>query len=217
MWFLGHWVTNKNLTIYTDVTTNNKVGHLPITQDFVIYDNTGLIEFNINPVFQGFALDPGEYIEAFEFWIEDESGLVSEKRKFYVDNDYHENSNYLFSANSKGGVDVWWLTGNVISSMATTGTEGYRPMAYNASSRDATILTTGKSSRRKWTINTGFKSAEEIQALTDVYLSRNMWLLVNGKLVPVVLTNGEKLLNDLMQNLHEVDLELTEAHHTRYI
>lgn len=217
LWYMGQWATNHDCTLFTRVTTDNKVAHIPIQQAFTIYPNTGLIELNINPIFQGFELDPGELIEKFEVWIEDADEEVSERRTFYVDNDYHENSNYLFAANSKSGVDIIWLTGAVKSAIETTGAEGYKPMGIGASSRTATILTTSKSARRKWTINSGFKSSAEIQAMADVYLSRNLWLLVDSKLIPVVLLNGEKLLNDSTQDLHEVDLELQEAHNMRYL
>jgi len=213
LWYLGQWTANHECTLYMDITTPDKVGHIPYTQNFTIYPNTGLLEININPAFVG-----REYyqIESFEVWIEDSVGEVSERRTFYVDNEYKENNNYLFVANGKSGVDVLWLSGAVENSIETNGTEGFKPMSSAQSSRVGTLLATSRTARKKWKINTGWKSSEEMVALVDVYLAYNLWLLIGGKLRPVMLTNGEKLLSDSMEDLHSTELELLEAHNTRY-
>jgi hypothetical protein len=155
-------------------------------------------------------------IESFEVWIEDSVGEVSERRTFLVDNEWKENNNYLFVANGKSGVDVLWLSGAVETSIETNGTEGFKPMSSAQSSRVGTLLATSRTARKKWKINTGYKSSEEMVALVDVYLAYNLWLLIAGKLRPVLLTNGEKLLSDSMEDIHSAELELLEAHNTRF-
>ncbi|MBV5334371.1 MAG: hypothetical protein JZU49_01015 [Sulfuricurvum sp.] len=217
LWYMGQWATNHDITLFTQIFLNTKVAVIPLMQAVTIYETTGLLELNINPIFQGFELDPGEEITSFEFWIEDSGGEVSETRTFIVDNSFKENSNYLLAVNSKSGIDVIWLNGNVEKNVDTSGTEGYKPLGINDGSRVATILATGRSSRKKWKINTGFKSSEEIEALHDIYLARHMWLYTESKLIPVIMSNGDKLLNNTSENLHALDLEFMQAHNTRYI
>lgn len=218
LWYMGQWEAAHDVTLFTKVITSpNKVAHIPMQQNVTIYPETGVLELNINPIFQGFVLAVGQKLASFEFWIEDSGGEVSEKRTFIVDNDYKKNNNYLFVANSKGGVDVIWLNGAVETSIETTGTEGYRPLGINVGSRNRTILTTSKSGRRKWKINSGYKLSDEMKGMVDVFISRNIWLLKDAEVIPVSLVNGDKLLNDTIDNLHSVELELMEAHNTRFV
>ncbi|MBV5334178.1 MAG: hypothetical protein JZU49_00040 [Sulfuricurvum sp.] len=218
LWYMGKWEAAHDITLFTKVYTYpNKVGHIPMQQNVTIYPETGVLELNINPTFQGFELDPEQKLASFEFWIQDSGGEVSETFTFIVDNAYKKNNNYLFVANSKSGVDVIWLNGAVETSIETAGTEGYRPLGINVGSRNRTILTTSKSSRRKWKINTGYKSSDEMKGMVDVFISRNIWLLRDSEIIPVSLANGDKLLNDTMDNLHSIELELMEAHNTRFV
>lgn len=218
LWYMGQWTSAHEVTIYTKVNTGpNKIAHIPIEQTVTIYPETGVLELNINPVFQGFVIASGQQITSFEFWIEDSGGKVSETRTFIVDNKPKENNNYLFVANSKSGVDVIWLSGSVEKSIDTSGTEGYRPLGINVGSRTGTILATGRSARRKWKINSGYKTTDEMAGLIDVFISRNIWLLMDGNVIPVLLTNGDKLLADTAKDLHSIELELLEAHNTRFV
>jgi hypothetical protein len=213
LWYLGQWTANHACTLYMNINTPDKVGHIPYSQNFTIFPTTGLVEININPAFVGRNY---YQIESFEVWIEDSVGEVSERRTFLVDNEWKENNNYLFVANGKSGVDVLWLSGAVETSIETNGTEGFKPMSSAQSSRVGTLLATSRTARKKWKINTGYKSSEEMVALVDVYLAYNLWLLIAGKLRPVLLTNGEKLLSDSMEDIHSAELELLEAHNTRF-
>jgi hypothetical protein len=178
----------------------------------------GLYEFTIQPALNGIATTKsGHRLSYYGIAIvERGEGAVADSRTYYVDWTYYENENYLYAANSLGGVDVIRLTGAVKKSITTTGTEGYRPQATGASAKTPTVVVTSRTMRRKWTINTGQKEPDEMEALTDVFLSRALWLLTDGKLRPVVLKNTEQLLNDTMEDLASADLELEEAHINNY-
>lgn len=178
----------------------------------------GLFEFNLNPAHVGLAMVniAGKPMVRFTIgW--GNPATVGDLREYLIDWNYHEQNNYLFAANSLSGVDVHWLTGEVKKGIDIAGTEGVKPMAQGAGARSRTVLTTGISGRKKITINTGYKSAAEIEALEDVYLSRNLWLLMAGKLIPVKLINSEKLLNDTTEDVHAVDLEFEESHIKRFV
>ncbi len=181
---------------------------------------TGLAEFSFNPVFAGLthALSYG-YIKSFTFWITKNSddSDISERRTFIVDNTYHDDLCYLLVANSVSGVDVIRLTGEIVRSIDTTGTDGVRPFGITATAKTRTILSTSRSGRRKWQINTGFKSIDEMKAMIDVYLSRNLWLAIDGKLIPVTLSNANQLIADSLNDLHSADLEILEAHNMKFV
>lgn len=234
LWYLRSVELSEDARWHLDIVLSNCELSMPpgrnytfkLSGDMVIYgydsaSPAGMLEFSINPVFAGLP-DNISYgkILSYTFWLSlrDEGETeISERRTFIVNNRYYENNNYLFSANSLGGaVDVIWLHGAVEKSIETSGTEGVKQKGFTSNSRIGSILVTGKTSRRKWKINTGYKSAAEIEALADIYLSRNLWLLHDGRLIPVILTNGEKLLNDSLEDVHSADLELLEAHNSRF-
>ena len=193
--------------------------------DFSSFANSGspnaLTEFSVF----SYPVDLAEYyatygyVKSFTFWLTRRSDGVdiSERRTFIVDNNYYENNNYLFVSNSFNCIDVLWLKGHVQNSIDITGTEGVKPKGFTSDSKTGSIVSTSRSGRRKWKINSGFKTTAEMEAMIEVYLAGHLWLLIDGKIIPVLLTNGDKLLGDTMEDLHSTDLELLEAHNTRFV
>jgi len=177
----------------------------------------GLFEFSCAPAHIGIpvvSLEGKKLIRYYVGWAEAQAGDI---REFEIDWQYYENLNYLFVSNSVGGVDVIRLTGAVKTSIDVSRNEGVQPMAYGASARTPSVRVTSKSGRKKYTINTGFKTTAEMQGMEDVYLSRNIWLLINGRLTPVNLDNGDQLILDSMEDIHSVELELLEGHNAQFV
>lgn len=180
----------------------------------------GLFEFNASPSHNGIPVEKeGKPILSFQVGfvnLSDPGFGAVDLRNYLVDHAYYEHNNYLFAANSPGGVDVLWLTGEVKITTDITGTEGYKPLPQGASARTHTIVTTSRSGRRKYIVNSGYKSKAEILGFEDVYLSRALWLLHNGTLIPVTLANKEYLLSDSMEDVDSVELELLEGHNRKF-
>lgn len=223
LWYLSPSINTVNAEWNCSIETNLKIAHIPKygAVDLYSFQNsespTGLAEFSVNPDFLGFTFASGEWATSFTFWLSTIAGDITERRTFIVDNDYKENNNYLYVANSLGGaVDVIWLTGKVELSVDVSGTEGIKPLQPAFTAKTGSIVATSRSGRRKWKINTGYKSLEEINAMLDVCLARHLWLNIDNKLIPVLLANGDKLLSDTMSDIHEIELELLEAHNLRF-
>jgi len=217
LWMMSPYVDNTNMTMYTTGHYADGTSEM-ITQPFEIFLD-GLFEFSMAPFFIGIPMVnlAGSPLVSFgTAVVKTGDGTFGDSRTYTIDNNYYENSNFLFDANSLGGVDVIWLKGAVEKSIDLSGTEGVRPMGSASGSRTGTIVSTSKTGRRKWKINTGYKSASEMQGMIDVYLSRNLWLLIDGKLIPVILTNSSQLLTNSMDDLHSAELELLEAHNARF-
>lgn len=180
----------------------------------------GLFEFNASPAHNGIpSVKEGKQMVSFQVGfvnLADPGFGAVDLRNYLVDHSYHEHNNYLFSANSLGGMDVLYLTGEVKISTEIAGTEGYKPLPQGASARTHTVVTTSRSGRRKYTVNSGYKSKAEILGFEDVYLSRALWLLYNGMLIPVTLTNKDYLLYDSMEDVDSVELELMEGHNRKF-
>jgi len=141
----------------------------------------------------------------------------TETRTFKVDHAYYENNNYLFALNSLGGIDVIWLNGAVKFGFESDLQVAIKPRQDTDSARIPTRVVSSRKGVRKWTINSGYKSTAEMQALADVALSKQAWLLTDGELIPVIAKLASADLYDNLNDLHDVDLEIEEAHNLKFI
>ncbi len=155
----------------------------------------------------------------YEVWITS----LSETRTFVVDHNYYENCYFLFVANSLGGIDVIWLNGSVQKGFDSEMVTAIKPWTSTNTRKDRTKIISSRAGRRTWKVNTGYKSSDEMHAMTDILLSRQVWILENastyngGVLYPVVVKNSSSLLTNTMEDLHSLDLDLEEAHDNQYL
>jgi len=154
----------------------------------------------------------------YQVWVEG----VTETRSFVIDHSYHENNNFLLVMNSLGGVDVIWLSGEVVAGFETQSVEAVRPFPMKGTIRERTVILASRTGRRTWKINSGWKPKSEIEALSDALLSKQAWLLLEagsynaGTLVPVNVASGSTRLFGSVNDLQSVDIEMVEGHDSQY-
>lgn len=149
----------------------------------------------------------------YDVWIQGKS----ETRRFEVDHKYYEHNYYLFALNSLGGIDVLWLNGYPKHGFDTNEVIAVKPRQATDGARVPTRVVSSRTGIRKWTIGTGYKSTEELDALIDAALSNQAWLLVGTDVVPVIVRLANADLYDRMDDIHAVDLEIEEAHNLKFI
>ncbi|HAQ21728.1 MAG TPA: hypothetical protein DCR40_21235 [Prolixibacteraceae bacterium] len=215
LWYLSRWTENHAVTANFKVETDNKVGHIPMTQDFTLWEITGLVDFAVQPAHWGFQTDPGELIQSYEFWLSDVTGDISEHRTFLVDNEYYEKSFLFYYVNPLSGVDCIWLTGPYSEGLKTESEIAYRAVPVLSGSKVASQTTISENSQRSWELNTGPKSAGEILALRDFLSAKQCWMVdpANGqKLIPVNIDPGDHKLFDSGEDIQNLDIKILEAH-----
>lgn len=218
LWLLSDENQSIELTIYAHY--ENGDGHV-YRSNHDLYINI-LHEINCLPYHADSIQMPpvknGAKMDYYEVWI----GSVTETRRFYVDHNYYENCNYLFSANSLGGIDCIWLNGAVKKGFKSSSVFATKPWPSAGTRKTRTKVMSNKLGVRTWKINTGYKSAIEMAAMPDLLISEQVWLLENasayntGTLYPVIITNSDALLNNSMEDLHSLELEIEEAHDNSY-
>jgi len=219
LWFVAAANYNANLVIkayYEDGTTytrTNQAGfYIDIIHemDIMPYHNDNV---NLAPVINGVKMT------RFEFQI---SGKTA-KQTYYIDHSYHEQCNYLFFLNSFGGVDCVWLSGEVQKGFKSDAVQALKPFAIEGSAKDRTMIVSSRTGQCTWKINSGWKSQLEIEALKDLLLSKQVWLLEDasgynqGTLHPVTIENSSSDLYNSQEDLFSLDLEITEAHNNQYL
>jgi len=163
----------------------------------------------------------GAKMTHYEVWID---GLTS-KFTFTVDTNYQrfENCSFLFAANSLGGIDVIWLSGEVEEGFNTETVKASKPWPATGTKKDRTTVVSSRVGSRTWNISTGYKPAAEIRAMADILLSRQVWLVTGagtyngGTIYPVTIANSKSLLGNTMNDLHELTFEFEEGHENPYL
>jgi len=215
LWYLSRWTGAHAATLYTKVTTSNKVGHIPISQAITLYPETGLLELSLNPIFQGFTLGTGLTIEKFEVWLEDGADEISERRTFLVDNKHYESQIFAYYRNKFSAVDSIWFKGQHQEGIKTEVETAYISIPVGSGTKAASIKTVTSTTARSWEINTGILSRSEMLALRGFLESKERWIIDpdnSGVLIPVQLDGGDFMLYDSMSTIQNLDIKLIEAH-----
>jgi hypothetical protein len=189
----------------------------------LILNTDSMYEFNCNPALNGIPLEPtyNKRLLYFDVWI-DLLATTSDVRRFEIDWNYCERPYFLFFANSLGGIDDVYLSGFGIDQFSVEGSLAYRPVRPTDTVYTPTILSSNKTARNKWKINSGWKSIATIQFLRDLMLSKQAWFMYPNNsnttriIVPVIIENFDGPIIDRQDDQWNIDIEFTEAHTTRF-
>jgi len=183
-----------------------------------------LDELNCNPTLHGLSFNPtaSNYLIYFVVWIEASVTPYSDARRFTVDLAYCERPYFLFFANSLGGIDDVYLSGFGTDAFEVQGTLAYRPGRQTDTVFTPTVLSSGKSGRNKWVINSGWKSIPTIQFYRDLMLSKQAWFIYpnidnsSRIVVPIIIQNSDTELINRQDDKWNIDIEFREAHDSRF-
>ena len=188
----------------------------------LILNPDSMYEFNCNPALNGIPLEPtyNKRLLYFDVWI-DLLATTSDVRRFEIDWNHCERPYFLFFANSLGGIDDVYLSGFGIDQFSVEGSLAYRPVRPADTVYTPTILSSNKTGRNKWKINSGWKSTTTIQFLRDLMLSKQAWFMypVNSTkslIIPIIVDNFDGPIIDRQDDQWNIDIEFTEAHSSRF-
>jgi hypothetical protein len=220
LWYIDSGInTPTKLWIYAwyygeegDATINSK--DISIEED-------KLYEFTLDPATLSIPLSEfTNILLRYNVYLGNSEGdILSEIRTFVIDYNYYENQTNIFYCNSIGGVENLWCTGSIKQFYSTTKDISQRPLLRIPNPLTETLTVNQVVGQRRWEINTGYKSKEEMLSLIDFLLSRKIWLVgSNDKLIPVYLEDKEMLIHDLTGDIinDNMGFVLLEAHESSY-
>ncbi len=175
-----------------------------------------MYEWCVDPETLGLDVSSTNPVVSYECYLENAGIQIIESFQYWIDYTYYEFNTQLFATNRYGGVDPYWLTGKVKTNFPAEHTISQRIAQVGDTAKHRTQVVSAKSGRRKWIVNTGYKDWEELEALPNLILSRQLWLVHNGQIVPVNIENSEEALGSIDDNLHDFPLELVEGHTRKY-
>ena len=145
--------------------------------------------------------------------IDDLELAVSESRTYQIDHNYYERNIYLFAVNRLGGIDCYWFAGHYTRSHNVEGQTSERDARITDTQKRATIDVDYKEGRRVWSVNCGYRETEEeMESLVPLLESRNAWMPDGNDIIPVRLDDGDTDLYNTLDDVHNVELTIYEAH-----
>jgi hypothetical protein len=105
----------------------------------------------------------------------------------------------------------------------TESVQAVRPFPSTGTAKYRTVIVAQRTGQRTWRINSGWKSKTEIEAMRDLLLSKQVWLLEDaptynsGTLHPVTIETSSTTLYNSQEDLYALDIEMSEAHNSQYL
>lgn len=199
------FLTAKARVFYTDGTD----------QITTLIDFGEVATYNLLCVASGFtqlgldALQPEKTPASYWLWIENSGSVIRAGYfKFKIADSYAPYPQVITYGNSLGGMDYIHLRGNVNRSLEPTATELIR-----TTSNGEIVIAHNTLIEQKQKVSTGFISKTQLQALTDLFTSKEVYEYnpVLGALQPVVMSTKTKYEYNETDNLYALTLEYSRA------
>lgn len=203
-----------NVELRITVFRNNEVGY----SDEKVYEITllpdNLYAFNLSLDVLGLTTTHATYgnVTGITAGIYSSGVLKSELRSWFYDLRNYDENTYIAFKNSLSGVDCLWCTGKLTEILSTEKSVSARPDLPTINHKRATQVVSSVQGQRKWELNTGHKSKEDLSAMRDFALSDQMWLLRDTYVIPVYLENRDHVLAQISRNLDDISITLLEGH-----
>ena len=132
----------------------------------------------------------GKTVHQYQVWMGNEAnGRLSDVRTYYVNRDYEPNVLYLVYANSLGGYDTVRCTGQTARSLTVKGTPAQRVLNPNYLPSTAELFSLNRLGEKILTISTGLMDGSQLDYLSDMALTDELYVAVQEGFVALVPTD----------------------------
>jgi len=153
-----------------------------------------------------------ETIVKYEVWLQDgSSNILTEIRTFVQDYNPYENIRYFLFLNSLGGWDTLRVTGLQEDGIELTRKEVFKILGSDFTNHDHQIAHSSVKERKTYTANTGWKPKQDLSWIRDFLLSKQIYQIIAGKLVPVIVTSTSVIQNKDQVDLFSISFEFHRA------
>lgn len=167
------------------------------------------------------ALAPTKTIRMYEFWLEIFGTIfrrgtvikISESMFYEVDRRVMPNKRTFRFRNSLGGWDTEVFTGESVTSSDIERTVYNVQLGYTFTTKNSQVAEFSALEKLSFTANTGWiLSKERADYMRQFLLSKERYEIVDGKLLPIILTSGKiDLVNDA-DDIYNCEIEYTRAY-----
>jgi hypothetical protein len=157
----------------------------------------------------GFETDLLDY---YQVWLEDQHmERISEIRTYRMDYTYHETDRLFLFQNSLCGFDTLRILGDQEDSLEYDRSTVNSVLGSDYSERDHKLTNFSITETRVFKANTGWISPEGSAWIRDFFLSKKVYRIIGGKMVPVVVTSTQVLHRKDREELFSIDFEYRQS------
>ncbi|MEH0154031.1 SprB repeat-containing protein [Limibacter armeniacum] len=147
---------------------------------------SGYQQLNIDTLIQS-----GKTLKAYEVLVKNTQGItVSERYRYVMDNNHQQFELTMVYQNSLGGFNALRCTGKSAYKVRTQTDEIERNLNYDYKVIDGETEVVQKMGERSITFSTGYLTKAEADSLQDFMLSRKVYLIRDGELLPVTIKDS---------------------------
>ena len=160
-----------------------------------------------------YFLDPTKTIEKYEVWIRDQSqNVISEVFTYKVDHTRHEDARYFLFSNGYKMIEGARFIGNSksYSKIDQINLNRYLEKGYGV--EDNSVVKAQPSEVEYREASSEWLSIEEITWLREILLSKEVYEIVNGETVPVVIDSESISIHEDNKNLRSITIRYRYAH-----
>lgn len=158
-----------------------------------------------------------DQIEKYDVWIDNHADeRVSEIRTFVMDYENHEIIRYFLFRNSLGGFDTLRTTGIGMDGAEYERTDISKVLGEGFTEKDHQDATGSALEVKTFTVNTGWKTDEDIEWMRDFLLSKQVYQVTGRKLVPIVTTTTKAAIHKDKEGLFDLDFAYRRAYRNEH-
>jgi hypothetical protein len=148
----------------------------------------------------------------YQVWMEDgHLERISEIRTFRMDYAFHENARTFLFLNSLGGYDTIRFIGDQEDSLEYERVQYSSVLGSNFTEMNHQLSQLSVTETRKFKCNTGWITPEASAWIRDFFLSKNVYRLSGGKLIPVLINTAQVAHRKDKEELFSIDFEYIQS------
>jgi hypothetical protein len=148
----------------------------------------------------------------YQVWMEDgHLERISEIRTFRIDYAFHESERAFLFLNSLGGYDTIRFIGDQEDALEYDRVQYSSVLGSDFTEMNHQLSQLSVTETRKFKCNTGWITPESSAWIRDFFLSKNVYRLSGGKLIPVLINTAQVAHRKDKQDLFSIDFEYTQS------
>lgn len=208
----GGSVSSINLKIKINYTDGTATGFTKSTIGSVSqYD-----VYEIITSFSSLALyivESSKVISTYEVWLSDQlNNVISEVMTYKVDHLRHPDSRYFIFSNAYKMYEGLRFTGKSSNEIGIDAVSVHRKLEKDYSATDRSILKEMISESHSVTTNSGWLTREEMDLYRELLLSREVYEIIDGLVIPIHITSDSSVINDDQSNLRSIQMRYNYAY-----
>jgi hypothetical protein len=131
--------------------------------------------------------NPSKNPACYQLYLRDNTGEISERRQYILDNSYNHYTRYFLFHNSLGGFDTLRTTGKASLSMAIEKEVSQKIINHNYDVEEGELFISDVSYNDEYEVSTGFISQTYLSYLKDMLISKAVFMVENGERIPIII------------------------------